>query len=70
MRKLYTSRQGPVVGCCGNGTSSVVVGQKMENFLTSHVKKRKSEIKRLIVTYTEKLSNKGLTFLPQKSVPT
>ena len=38
MRKLYIRRQDPVVGCCGNGTSSAMVGQKMENFLTFHVK--------------------------------
>jgi len=49
---------------------AVVVGQKMENFLSPRVEKHKSEINRLVVTFTEKLSNKGLPFVSPKSVPT
>jgi hypothetical protein len=49
---------------------AVVVGQKMENFLSSHVEKHNSEINRLVVTFTEKLSNKRLPFLSPKSLPT
>jgi hypothetical protein len=49
---------------------AAAVGQKKENFLTARVKKYESEINRLIVTFTEKLSHKMLPFLPPKSAPT
>ena len=47
-----------------------VAGQTTENSLTASVKKHEREINRLIVTFTEKLSNKMLPFLPPNSAPT